>query len=106
MSSHLGNVNLMLTQFSHAADSTADAGEWATDMLISNRLYRRAARAAGDSRLADFLTDLEPLLIELAFEAHKTSPTTRKRLQQEVDDGLLFKVRVMNKKLKQADDSI
>ena len=56
--------------------------------------------------MANFLTDLEPLLTELAYEAYKTSPTTRKRLQQEVNDGLLFKVRVMNKQLKQPNDSI
>jgi hypothetical protein len=49
--------------------------------------------------LAAFLAELEPLLIELAHEAHKTSPATRDRMQQEVRDSLLFRVRIMNKQL-------
>ena len=106
VSGHLSEVNLMLTQFAHEPEPAANAAEWATDMLVSNRLYRRAARSAGNTRLANFLTELEPLLIELAYESYNTSPTTHQRLQQEVNDGLLFKVRVMNKQLDKPNDSI
>ena len=70
------------------------------DMLVANRLYRRSAAERGEERLARFLSGLEPLLIELAYEAHKASNTTRERLQQEVRDDLLFKIRVMNNQLK------
>ena len=106
VSGHLNDVNLMLTQFANEPETDDNAAEWATDMLVSNRLYRRAAQSAGDTQLAHFLTELEPLLIELAYESYKNSPITRQRLQQEVNDGLLFKVRVMNKQLEKPNDSI
>jgi hypothetical protein len=71
------------------------------DMLVANRLYRRAAEARGERRVAAFLGELEPTLIELAYTAQTASPPTRARMQQEVRDGLLFRVRVMNQQLKQ-----
>jgi len=101
VSDHLDTVDLLLTQFANGATPAADEADWATDMLVANRLYRQAAAARGDQRLAQFLGDLEPLLIELAFEAQSASPETRARMQGEVRNGLLFRVRVMNRQLKQ-----
>ena len=99
ISGHLQQLNLAFTQFANMPEtSAADAGR-ATDMLLANRLYRQAAVAQGKHKLAAFLSELEPLLIELAYEAHKTSPATRDRMQQEVRDSLLFRVRIMNKQL-------
>lgn len=102
VSGHLEQLNLALTQFANAPQTTAADAERATDLLIANRLYRQAASARGNQSLAAFLTELEPLLIELAYEAHKTSDTTRDRMQKEIRDSLLFRVRIMNKQL---DDS-
>jgi hypothetical protein len=99
VSGHLEQLNIAFTQFANMPEtSAADAGR-ATDMLVANRLYRQAAVAQGKHKLAAFLSELEPLLIELAYEAHKTSPATRDRMQQEVRDKLLFRVRIMNKQL-------
>ena len=99
VSGHLEQLNLALTQFVNLPDtSAADAGR-ATDMLVANRLYRQAAVTQGNQQLAAFLAELEPLLIELAYEAHKTSPATRDRMQQEVRNNLLFRVRIMNRQL-------
>jgi len=99
VSSHLEQLNLALTQFVNLPETTAaDAGR-ATDMLVANRLYRQAAISQGNHQLAAFLSELEPLLIELAYEAHKTSPATRDRMQREVRNNVLFRVRVMNKQL-------
>ena len=99
VSSHLEQLNLALTQFVNLPETTAaDAGR-ATDMLVANRLYRQAAVSQGKHQLAAFLSELEPLLIELAYEAHKTSPATRDRMQREVRNNLLFRVRIMNKQL-------
>jgi len=99
ISGHLDQLNLALTQFANVPEtSDADAGR-ATDMLVANRLYRQAAISQGNHQLAAFLSELEPLLIELAYEAHKTSPATRDRMQQEVRNNLLFRIRVMNKQL-------
>ena len=68
-------------------------------MLVANRLYRQAAEARGEQRLATFLASLEPLLIELAYEAYRESPQTRDRMQQEVRDRLLFRVRAVSQHL-------
>jgi hypothetical protein len=99
VSGHLEQLNLALTQFVNLPEtSAADTGR-ATDLLVANRLYRQAAVSQGNHQLAAFLSELEPLLIELAYEAHKTSPATRDRMQKEVRSKLLFRVRIMNKQL-------
>ena len=61
---------------------------------------RTAAR--GDQKLAAFLASLEPLLIEMAYEAYRNSPETRGRMQQEVRDGLLFRVRAVSQQLQKS----
>lgn len=106
VSGHLEQVNLVLTQFVNSTESNANEAAYATDMLIANRLYRQAATSQGKHKLAAFLADLEPLLIELAYEAQSGSPATRERMQQEVRNGLLFRVRVMNKQLDKPEISV
>ncbi len=106
VSGHLEQVNLVLTQFANSTESSASEVSYATDMLVANRLYRQAAVSQGKHKLAAFLADLEPLLIEMAHEAQSGSPATRERMQQEVRDGLLFRVRVMNKQLNKPEISV
>ena len=77
----------------------AFSAERVTDMLVANRLYRQSAASRGDQKLAAFLAALEPLLIELAYEAYRESPETRGRMQQEVKDSLLFRVRAVSRHL-------
>jgi hypothetical protein len=101
VSGHLDQLNLALTQFANEPRTSSAEAERATDMLVANRLYRKAAADQGKHQLAQFLAELEPLLIELAYEAHKASPHTLNRMQQEVRDTLLFRIRVMNQQLKQ-----
>lgn len=103
VSGHLEQVNLVLTQFANTTESSSSEAEYATDMLVANRLYRQAAASQGNQKLATFLAELEPLLIELAYEAQSGSPATRERMQKEVRNGLLFRVRVMNKQLNKSD---
>ena len=106
VSAHLEQVNLVLTQFVNTSVTSSNDTDYATDMLVANRLYRQAAASEGNHKLAAFLADLEPLLIELAYQAQSGSPATRERMQQEVRDGLLFRVRVMNKQLTKTDISV
>jgi len=106
VSGHLEQVNLVLTQFANSPESTASEAQYATDMLVANRLYRQAAATQGKHQLAAFLASLEPLLIEMAYEAQSGSPATRERMQQEVKNGLLFRVRVLNKQLKKSEISV
>jgi hypothetical protein len=96
---HLEQLNIVFTQFVNSSQTpSTDAGR-ATDMLVANRLYRQAAISRGENQLAAFLGDIEPLLIEMAYQAYQTSPTTRERMQLEISNSLLFRVRVMNKQL-------
>lgn len=106
VSVHLERVNLVLTQFVNASETNSNDTEYATDMLVANRLYRQAAVTQGNHSLAAFLADLEPILIELAYQAQSGSPATRERMQQEVKDGLLFRVRIMNKQLNKPEISV
>jgi hypothetical protein len=99
VSGHLDQLNLAFTEFVNSTDATGtDAGQ-ITDMLVANRLYRQAAISRGDHQLATFLSELEPVLIELAHDAHTSSSTSRTRMQQEIKDHLLFRIRVMNQQL-------
>jgi hypothetical protein len=106
VSSHLEQVNVVLTQFANSSESSANEAGYATNMLVANRLYRQAAVAQGKHQLAAFLADLEPLLIEMAYEAQSGSSATRERMQQEVRNGLLFRIRVINKQLKKPEVSV
>lgn len=98
---HLDQLDLVLTEFVNGPGTEPLRAGWATDLLVANRLYRQSAATRGDRRLAVFLADIEPLLIELAYGAQTASPTARQRMQDEVRDKLLFRVRVMNNRLKQ-----
>jgi hypothetical protein len=100
VAAHLESLNVVLTEFVNTDKSAANQTDWAMDMLVANRLYRQSAANDGNRRLAAFLAGLEPLLIELAYEAQNTSETTRERMQAEVRDDLLFRIRVMNGQLK------
>ena len=84
---HLSEADVLLTQYANAPDQSE--AEWAAGMVVSNRLYRRAAEAAGHDRLARLLNEMEPLLIELANESAHAEP----------DDSLLFRIRTMNQEI-------
>ena len=99
VSDHLEQMNIVLTEFANGPESPVTGAERATDLLVSNRLYRQAAAARGDQQLAAFLASLEPLLIEMAYEAWRESPQTRDRMQREVRERLLFRVRAVGQQL-------
>ena len=99
VSEHLDQMNIVLTEFANSPVSPNFEAERATDLLVSNRLYRQAAASRGDRQLAAFLASLEPLLIEMAYEAWRESPQTRDRMQREVRERLLFRVRAVGQQL-------
>ena len=99
VSSHLDQIDIMLTEFVNSEQTPGWEAERATDMLVANRLYRQAAASRGDTKLAGFLASLEPLLIEMAYEAYRGSPDTRQRMQREAKDTLLFRVRAVSRQL-------
>jgi len=99
VSNHLEQLNITFTQFANSSELSTSMAEHATDLLLANRLYRQAAESRGNRKLAAFLGELEPLLIEVAHEVYRNSPATQNRMQQEVRDSLLFRIRVMNQQL-------
>ena len=69
----------------------------AEELVSVNRIYRQAAVQGGDDRIAQLLTDLEPILIELSHAGATLDEKTLKDLQRRIESkNLLFKVRVIS----------
>ena len=74
--------------------------ELAASLVESNRLYAAAATRAGNARLADFLRQLEPLLLELANPAGAPDISIRQGLRDYVrSNDVLFQVRATEARL-------
>ena len=72
----------------------AGNNELAATLVESNRLYAAAAARAGNTRLADFLRQLEPVLLELANQPADASVESRDGLRDYLrKTDLLFQVR-------------
>jgi hypothetical protein len=97
---HLDSSERMLTELANADSKhgidLGDEQKRAEDLLASNRIYRQSATRIGDDRLAAVLSDLEPILMEIAHSDGKLSPADTAALQKRIESkGLLFKVRVI-----------
>ena len=98
---HLDSSERMLLQVVNSdskrgLDLTSERGR-AEELVASNRIYRQTAEQRGDDRLASVLSDLEPVLLEIAHSDGKLSPEEAAALQKRIDSkGLLFKVRVIS----------
>ena len=97
---HLDSSERMLADVANAdvkrGLDLSDEQQRAMELVASNRIYRQAAEQHGDDRLATLLSDLEPILLEIAHSDAKLTPEAATALQKRIDSkGLLFKVRVM-----------
>ena len=98
---HLDSTERMLLQVvnsdaSRGLDLTSERGR-AEELVASNRIYRQTATQRGDERLAMLLSDIEPVLLDIARSDGKLSPDEAAALQKRIDSkGLLFKVRVIS----------
>jgi hypothetical protein len=98
---HLDSSERMLSQVvnsdaTRGLDLTSERDR-AAALVASNRIYRLTATQHGDDRLAMVLSDLEPVLLEIAHSDGKLSPAKAASLQKRIDSkGLLFKVRVIS----------
>jgi anti-sigma-K factor RskA len=72
LAGHLQDTERALLVASHSPDDAAAAQQLAVELLESHRLYALAAERAGKPALAQFLRELEPVLIELANEQGAT----------------------------------
>ena len=69
----------------------------AEDLVVSNRIYRQTATQRGETRIASLLSDIEPVLLELAHAGPSLSPEQLAALQKRIESkALLFKVRVVS----------
>jgi hypothetical protein len=98
---HLESSERMLTEVANADPKrgydAGDAQQRAIELVASNRMYRQTAAQHGDERIASLLSDLEPILVELAHAGKTLSPGELASIQKRIENkGLLFKVRVMS----------
>lgn len=105
VSDHLDSSERMLLDLSNAdAKNGLNLGEErkrAEDLVMANELYRQTAVRRGDKRLAAVLSELEPLLIEIANSDATLTPQEVTVLQKRIESkGLLFKVRVASAETK------
>ena len=74
--------------------------ELAENLVESNRMYAVAAMRAGNTRLADFLRQLEPVLIELANRPDSGPIESRQGLRDFLrDTDLVFQVRATESRI-------
>lgn len=108
VSDHLERSQLLLVELTNAnaperqeLDVTTEK-ERAGDLLLSNRLYRQAAARSGDPMLQTVLDDLERILLDFSRGPSRlTEPeldSIRRRIESQ---GVLFKVRVLETRVKQ-----
>ena len=96
---HLGAADRFLTAYVNETQRSESEAAWAQELLLSNRLYRQAASAAGHHRIVRVLEEIEPLLVEMANQTvdhgDEAQPTAEEKT-------LLFKVRTSRAQLQES----
>lgn len=91
---------LMTASNSESTDLLAGNRELAASLVGSNRLYALAAARAGNTQLADFLRQLEPVLIALANPQPASSVQPAEGLRDYLrNTDLMFQVRATEARL-------
>ena len=105
---HLGRSEMVLMDIANAEPGGAGVKQVnfssqrrrAEDLLDENRLYRQTALQEGDTGIANVLDELERVLLDVAHSPQTVTPAQIKSIRQRIDDdGLLFKVRVLTKRI-------
>lgn len=111
---HLGRSEMMLVELSNAQPTDprqkrvniGSAQRRAEDLLEENRLYRQTALHEGDASLASVLDELERVLLDVAHSPDEVTPKQLEAIRQKIEaQGILFKVRVVNKELQQRQEA-
>ena len=109
---HLGRAEMVLMEVANAEPAggavkqvnLSSQQHRAEDLLDENRLYRQTAVQEGDTGLTNVLDELERVLLDVVHSPQTVTPAQFKSIRERIDDdGLLFKVRVLTKKLQQRD---
>ena len=106
LTDHFEKSQMVLAELSNADPGKAGRmdiryeRDEASDLLESNRLYRQAALQQGDTQSAVLLEDLERMLLELAHAPDEVGNNEFEALRKRIEDqGLVFKVKVLNSRL-------
>jgi hypothetical protein len=90
---HLDRTQVTLVSLANSSGGeTGLERDQAEDLLKENRLYRQAALRSGDESAAAVLDELERVLVEVANASGSELDSVRQRM---VEQGLLFKIRVL-----------
>lgn len=93
-------VELINTRAEGKVDISAER-DLAQNLVNENRLYRQTAERDKDPELAGMLDQLERVLIDIAHHPDSVSAKELEDLQQRIESqGVLFKVRVVESKVK------
>jgi hypothetical protein len=103
---HLERSQMVLVELKNLPDGKkidiSDEQSFATDLLSANRLYRQTATTAGENGLVGILEDLERVLLEVVHSPSTISSTELDQIRERIEDqGLLFKMRVVESNLNQ-----
>lgn len=99
VSDHLESSERMLAELANAdpRQQFDVSSNRAADLVASNRIYRQTAASRGDQRIASLLSDLEPILAELAHAGKTLEPDELASIQKRIESKqLLFKVRIVS----------
>src|SRR5262249_37876906 len=100
---HLDRSERVLTDImntSGAGDISTEQA-WAEDLLMTSRLYRQDAVAAGEPSVAAVLDELERNLLEIVHSPSRISNDDLEQIRRRIDAAaLLFKVRVLGDELR------
>jgi hypothetical protein len=102
VAANLRATERVLLTASNSGDASLLEGnrELAQSLVESNRLYALAAARAGNTRLADFLQQLEPTLLSLANQPGTATVQSSEELRRFLDaTDLLFQVRATEARL-------
>jgi hypothetical protein len=111
---HLGRSEMVLVELSNAEPRNSKQKQInigaeqrrAENLLEENRLYRQTALQEGDAALANTLDELERVLLDVANGPEEVTPVQLEMLQKRIEArGILFKVRVVNKELRERQKS-
>jgi hypothetical protein len=111
LSDHLERSQMVLVEILSADDqqpvSMADERTRAEELVGANRLYRQVAAANGDATMADFLDDLEQVLVDVAATPETLSSQDLGEVRRRIESkSLLFKVRVVSSEVRQRQQSM
>jgi hypothetical protein len=111
LSDHLERSQMVLVELLSADDqrpiSMSDERARAEELVGANRLYRQTALSNGDATIADFLDDLERVLVDVAASPENLSSQDLAEVRRHIESkSLLFQVRVVSSEVRQRQKSI